>query len=459
MMFFPKLSRFVRIHIHLILYSACVVGVSAQTNSTSIEVRSNYEGASVFIDDRSCDGVTPAIIPDVTFGRHKITLRYTDLIRQTEYVAEDCVEVLSGFDHALQIDFKPVTVTLVCNAEKTAIYLNGNLKGEGHDLVLNHILPGTYNLRLKQSFGLTAEKKVYFPPNSNECPPECFVFGDLTVASDEWNDAEVYINGIATQKKTPATFNSLLVGEYEITLVRKKDSFKKLLIIHPNKTNTALINPITERIEEKKRLARATEERKIAAIIERSKHEYEESIKPKKKLPPLWGAYVGLNRLFIGRMSKDNNDRSGFAIGVLGCLPIHPVSYLKTEIQLCSKSHGDLKDEDGREVLGTKINISALSVNFSFNFSFHSMFWIGAGYGLDWNYKSSRIKYDGINNNDQYYKPSTVIHNLLLNAVVGMPKELFVELQFVRGFNDIIPHHPKYEKKHRMISFLLGQTF
>lgn len=340
-----------------LLLSLIVSNVHAQMDSmATISISSNYSDASIWIDDQETGFKTPSVISGIKIGQHKVILRWIDVQRHTEYVAEQPIVVKNVDTNCFFIEFSPVSVTIVCNAENTKLFLNGQLKGEGHDLIIDRIIPGTYHLRLTQPFGVTAEKSVYFPPNSSDCPPECFVFGNLRVESDEIQDTPIFINGRQTDKKIPATFNSLIIGEYEVGIKIKDKIVSKKIVVKMNEENYVRVNPneIAKEIKEQE-LARKTlkkaqkeKEEKERQKAERLKQEQESirlieerKIKSQKREKLYWhkGVSVGLNYFRMKNFNDQNvTYRTDYEMGMQGgahiAMPIQNLFYIQTELKI-----------------------------------------------------------------------------------------------------------------------------
>ncbi|MBX7152305.1 PorT family protein [bacterium] len=331
--------------------------VHAQMDSiATISISSNYSDASIWIDDKETGFKSPSVISGIKIGQHKVTLRWVDFQRHTEYIAEQTIVVKSADSNYFFIEFSPVSVTIVCNAENTKLFLNGQLKGEGNDLVIDRIIPGIYHLKLSQPFGVTAEKSVYFPPNSNDCPPECFVFGNLHVESDEIQDAVIFINGHQTDKKVPATFNSLIIGEYEVGVKIKGKIVSKKVIVKMNEENHVRVNPkeIAKEIKKQELAQRALKkaqkekEEKEKWKKERLEQEQEtirlieeKKIRNQKKEKLHWhkGVTVGANSFQTGKfkvsgITYDTDGKFGFHVGAYVAIPVENFIYIHNELRI-----------------------------------------------------------------------------------------------------------------------------
>ncbi len=97
---------------------------SQQDSVLSIEISSNYDRARIFVDSTETQFMTPAVLTNVKMGKHVIALRYLDIPNHAEYAAEEWIEVKPGATNKFLIEFKPVSVTIVCNVEKTKLYLS-----------------------------------------------------------------------------------------------------------------------------------------------------------------------------------------------------------------------------------------------------------------------------------------------------------------------------------------------
>ena len=371
----------------------------AQTDSTAtIQINSNYERARIYLDDHETPYLTPSLIPDVKTGKHKITLRWIDLLNRSEYVAEDSIEVTGKDSNSFWIEFKPVSVTLVCNAEHTKLYINGRLKGEGGDLVLDRIIPGTYNLRLKQSYGLTAEKQVYFPPNSSDCPPECFVFGNLHVDSEELTGVSVFINGIKTDRLLPATFSNLIIGEYEVSAEVKGKLFSKKVVVKADEENYVHINPkqIEAEISEREKAQEIFQKKEIALQkekerVEKTLKKKQERLRPKDKLAFLIGITAGFNGTYSGKLSGGSSiDHGTLSYGGFIDIPVSNLFYLHNEVRYFPMRYNYKESPDDYEE--TEIESSYFYDFVLIRKDLKSGIYLLAGGGLGLNEVSKKIK-------------------------------------------------------------------
>lgn len=420
----------------------------AQTDSVvTIRIHSNYERANIFLDDLETPYLTPSRIPDVKTGKHKVTLRWIDLLNRSEYVAEDTIEVAVEDSNSFWIEFKPVSVTLVCNAEHTKLYLNGRLRGEGGDLVIDRIIPGTYNLRLKQGYGLTAEKQVYFPPNSSDCPPECFIFGNLNVVSEEINDVPILINGIRTDRRVPAVFNNLIIGEYEVSAEIDGKRVSRKAVVKANEENYVHLNPI-EIAKELKELeavqaALLKEKQRLKEQKERAEKELQksrEAAKPKEKLNFQIGITAGLNVSYYGKITASKRLNYGrFNYGAFVDIPFFDFLYIRNEVRHFSKkfSYDDRKFEG---------DTYTANISYFYNFVllrknlYQGIYVIGGG-GMGLRQKSKKILYETVNGVEHYTNDNRGDKSWTLGFGFDPSHDFSVEIRFNKSITRFSPEH------------------
>lgn len=352
------------------------------------------------MDGQETSYLTPSLIPHIKIGKHKVTLRWIDLLNRSEYVAEDTIEVTAGDSNSFRIEFKPVSVTLVCNAEHTKLYLNGRLRGEGGDLVIDRIIPGTYNLRLKQNYGLTAEKQVYFPPNTSDCPPECFIFGNLNVVSEEIDNVPILINGISTDRRVPAVFSNLIIGEYEVSAEIDGKRVSRKVVVKANEESYVHLNPIEIAKELKQQeAAKKVLQRENALAreaLEKEKKKQEKRVKkitkekePKENLSFGAGITAGVN----GTLGTETLLGYGSDLGLLAFVPINNLFYIQSEIRYFTKNYG-FKSYFYGDYINSDDNVN---VSYLFNFWLlrkklsKDLYMLG-GYGFGLYIKSDKLR-------------------------------------------------------------------
>ncbi|KAB2879820.1 hypothetical protein F9K33_07425 [bacterium] len=446
----------------LLLFSG--VCLYAQTDSVvTIEINSNYKNAVIFVDDLETSYVTPSGIPNIRIGNHKITLRWNDLLNNSEYIAEEFIDVMDKETNRFQIDFKPVSVTLVCNAEQTELYLNGRLKGEGGDLVIDRIIPGTYNLRLKQNFGMMAEKQVYFPPNSSDCPPECFIFGNLHVVSEEIDNVPIHINGIKTDRLLPAKFKNLIIGEYEVSAEVHGKLISKRVVVKKDEENYIHINPkqMAEEIKQQELAHEAflKQERALQKEKERAERELrksQEALKPKEKLPFLVGITAGLNGSYTTKFSggkKINYGRLNY--GGFVCIPVFDLLYVQNEVRYFPKKY------DGKITAGWEKETYTCNISYLYDFVLlrkdfrNGIFFIGGG-GIGLALNSKKILYETVNDIAHYTNDKSADAAWAIGFGFDPSHDFSIEVRFARSIARFKPAHTDIDVRPKTISLNAG---
>ncbi|MBL7995762.1 WVD2 family protein [bacterium] len=446
----------------LLLFSSAFL--YAQPDSVvTIEINSNYKNAAIFVDDLKTSYATPSEIPNIRIGNHKITLRWKDLLNNSEYIAEEFIDVKDKETNRFQIDFKPVSVTLVCNAEQTQLYLNGSLKGEGGDLVIDRIIPGTYNLRLKQNFGMMAEKQVYFPPNSSDCPPECFIFGNLHVVSEEIDNVPIYINGIKTDRLLPAKFNNLIIGEYEVSAEVHGKLISKRVVVKKDEENYIHINPkqIAKEIKEQELAHEAflKQERALQKEKERTETELrksQEALKPKEKLPFLVGITAGLNGSYIAKLTGKKTINYGrLTYGGFVCIPVLDLLYVQNEVRYFPKKY----DGEFSPNWSVKRYVSDISYLYDFLLlrkDFHSGVYCVGGVGFGLTLKSKKILYETVNDTPHYTNDKSSDVAWALGFGFDPSHDFSIEVRFARSISRFKPAHTDINVRPKTISLNAG---
>ncbi len=452
----------------LLLFNAAYL--FAQTDSIiTIEITSNYDNAHILVDDQETDLYTPAKI-DLPVGQHKIALRWNDVINHAEYAAEELIEVSNRDTNKFLIEFKPVTVNIVCNSEYTKLYLNGRIKGEGNNLVIDHIIPGTYKLQLKQPFGITAEKSVYFPPNNNDCPTDCFVFGNLNVISEEISGTPIIMNGLETDKTIPATFNNLIIGEYTVSTKVDGKIISKKIIVKANEENYAHINPKQIEIENKQQdlILRKEQERieKEKRFIAKEKERLlletarvEDASKPKRQLLFKKGI-SGEIGTFIG---SGVSGHIGGAIGVFISIPILNKFYIRDELKYFEKNIRSINSSGDNEYAG-KYNAGYVYLSVVLNKEiFNDLYVLGGAnlgvlvhsekipYGVEWDSNTNNLEtlYAGAKKKDFSY---------VLGIGFDLPNEFFSEIRFARSLEKFAQAKTKLNTEIRAFTFSIGYS-
>lgn len=411
----------------------------------TIYIHSNFENASIQVDDAETEFKTPAMIPGIKTGHHKITLSWYYLITGVEYVAEESIIVGQELD-SFYIEFRPVTVGIVCNAQKTELYLNGRLQGEGSDIVLDSIIPGTYTMRIKQPFGIIAEKKVFFPPNSSDCPVECFVFGNLHVKSDELGNIPVFLNGKKTDQILPAVFLKLLVGEYEVSVQVKGKTFSKKIIVKAEEDVVLKINPreIEKEIrdeerskallrnEQKKFLAKKKKEEdllynsrkdQLKNIIDSNKLDNDNDISSDRTSKVKLSLYAGINYALYNSVS----DGFGYNFGLSFSSPAYKSIQFRSDISFNTKNI--LCDNNYDKTSNIYYLDMSVLVKVAMNKRLHAL----AGLGYERKMIDVKIKYYWENGKNYYSKPFNNLYFFTIKLGYDLIENTFLEFSYTKN--------------------------
>ncbi len=447
--------------VFLFLFFFNYVQLLAQSDTTvSIIVSSNYINANIIIDGIETGLTTPAVIHGVQTGSHKIKLSWNYLVTGTEYAAEEIVDVKRDRD-SFYVEFKPVTVGIVCNAQKTELYLNGFLKGNGSDIVLDSIIPGTYTMHIKQPFGIIAEKKVYFAPNSSDCPVECFVFGNLHVTSDEIDNVPVFLNGKITDQSVPAVFTKLLVGEYEASVKVKGEIFSKKIIVKPDEDVYVTINPkqIDRESREQKAINDSLYKAQKKALA--AKKRQDELNKEQNTINSNVNEYYRskMNVILGGNYSYVNTKNSeedgvGVNVGFGYDYPIRKFALFQCEISYANKS---IKRMDETNT----INMISLSLNLKKYFT--GLLYLKGGIEFEkfLNYKKWPFFYEESQPGEDFFfktYPNKYFINYHFNIGVHFSKRFYGEISFSTSLQKFCVKAKDYNKKFHTLYMNYGYS-
>jgi len=168
----------------------------------------------------------------VPHGSKKITIKHDELGVLRDYVFPEAIEKATVYEMELTTaevetvvkprEIRSAYVIINSNPDSADIYIDGQYQGQSP--YRRKLESGEHSYRLEKSlyhtkagkFILSAEKgrkEMHFQLDPN--------FGSLKVTSGPESDMRIYLDGIYTGKKTPATISKVKSGKHTLTLKNK----------------------------------------------------------------------------------------------------------------------------------------------------------------------------------------------------------------------------------------------
>ncbi len=209
----------------------------------SITVNSNPKGAKILFNGANTGLVTPNTITKVEAGSYSIKLQLQDYYDTTLTVTvlEDQNTDLGTID-LIKIPVYKITATTNPSGAGTISGAGEYKQGEQVSLTTNanagyrfvNWTDGGIVVSANPNYSFIATQNRSLVANYN-------IIGNLSITSDPVG-ADIFLNGNATNKKTPFTFNNILAGQYIVTLKLKDfaDATRTVLVNRNQTTNVSV---------------------------------------------------------------------------------------------------------------------------------------------------------------------------------------------------------------------------
>lgn len=190
------------------------VNVKLVPSYGSISVNSTPVGASVYLNGKDTGKKTPCVLDEVSSGKYEVRLQLADYAPiSNEVVVNDGERV--NLNLSLKANFAPVTIKSLDGA---VIKVNGSIVGTGS--YTDNLQEGIYDIEVSLASHETATKQIEVVanvPQNIELKP-IPIYGSVDVNSSPMG-ANITING-KSYGDTPKTINKLLIGEYDVVLLK-----------------------------------------------------------------------------------------------------------------------------------------------------------------------------------------------------------------------------------------------
>ncbi len=206
----------------------------------SITINSNPQGAKILLNGSNTGLATPNTITKLEAGNYAIKLQLQDYYDTTltATVLEDQNTNL-GTINLIKIPVYKITATTNPSGAGTISGTGDFKQGEQVSLITNANAGYRFVNWTENGVIVSANSNYSFIATQNRNLVANYnIIGNLEITSDPVG-ADIYLNGNATNKKTPYTFNDILAGQYLVTLKLKDfaDTTKTILVNRNQTTN------------------------------------------------------------------------------------------------------------------------------------------------------------------------------------------------------------------------------
>ncbi len=192
-----------------------VLNIKLKPNFGFISVATLPEsGASVFIDDIKLTQPTPCTSDSLLVGEHKVRVE-----REMYQPEEKRIKVEAEKTSPVNLTLIPTFAEVAFNLPPEAsLFLNGEKVATGN--WKTRLTKGVYTVEARRDKHITAKKDIDVVEGENQIIDlqPILIYGSLDVETNP-PGATITINGLE-MGKTPESFNTLLIGDYEIKLDR-----------------------------------------------------------------------------------------------------------------------------------------------------------------------------------------------------------------------------------------------
>ena len=236
-----------------------VLNVKLKPNFGFISVATLPEsGASVFIDDIKITQSTPCTSDSLLVGEHKVRVE-----REMYQPEEKRIKVEAEKTSPVNLTLIPTFAEVAFNLPPEAsLYLNGEKAATGN--WKTRLTKGLYSVEARRDKHITAKKDIDVVEGENrtiDLQP-IPIYGSLDVETNP-PGATITINGLE-MGKTPESFTTLLIGDYEIKMDRPEyQSLIKNVSVSEGK-NTVVKETLSKIVQPKREVSQTVQSTNVS---------------------------------------------------------------------------------------------------------------------------------------------------------------------------------------------------